>query len=43
LETVKGSTEAAWEVEKILGSRLNMNEDGRVEFEAKWKGFEDCT
>jgi hypothetical protein len=42
METVKRIRKAAWEIEKILGSRRNLYQDGRPEFEVKWRGLMDC-
>jgi hypothetical protein len=30
-------------VKKIVSRRRNLEEDSQVEFEVKWKGFEDYT
>jgi hypothetical protein len=43
IETVKGIRQAAWEIEKILESKRNLDQDGRLEFEVKWRGLRDCT
>jgi hypothetical protein len=43
MEIIKGKRQASWEIEKILGSRRNLDLDGQLEFEVKWKGLKDCT
>jgi hypothetical protein len=43
METINCKRQSVWEIQKILGTRRNLDQDGQLEFEVKWKGLKDCT
>jgi hypothetical protein len=43
MKTINCKRQSAWEIRKIIRTRRNLDQDGQLEFELKWKGLEDCT
>jgi hypothetical protein len=41
--TIHSQKNPAWKIERILGNRKNLESDGRLEFEIKWKEFDNYT